>query len=414
MAKGKSTRTAARPSAKLVRDRVVDLRRVRAGDLTEHPRNWRRHPDRQRRALRALLSEIGYADALLAREDEAGHLVLVDGHLRKSLDPNQVVPVLVLDVTAEEGDKLLATLDPLAGLAQADPDVLAELLKGVATSSAAVRELLDAVARGGHLPFRGSLTPPDEAPPLPAVAKTRPGDLWILGPHRLSCGDATNETDVARLLGGQRPALTVTDPPYGVGYDPAWRERAAGEGHLAYAARRVREVPGDDRADWREAWALSPSDVLYCWHAGRQAAAVQQGLEASGFEIRAQIMWSKPHFPISRGHYHWRHEPCWYAVRKGASAHWCGDRAQTTVWEMTLDPNVSGGHPTQKPVEAMERPIRNHDAPSVYDPFLGSGTTLIACERQGRALLGMEIDPRYVDVSVARWEGFTGQTARRT
>jgi DNA modification methylase len=403
---------ARRPRRNPVRDRIIELRRIRARDLRDHPRNWRQHPARQRQALRALLSEIGYADALLAREEE-GHLVLVDGHLRRSLDPDQVVPVLVLDVSAEEADKLLVTLDPLTGLAGSDPDRLSELLDGVATSSAAVRELLDAVARGAHLPARRGLVPPDTAPPLPAVARSRVGDLWILGSHRLLCGDATKQQDVSRLLAGARPLLTVTDPPYGVDYDPAWRERAARKGQLAYAARRVGEVANDDRADWREAWNLCPSDVLYCWHAGRQAAVVQEGIEAAGFEVRAQIIWSKPHVPISRGHYHWRHEPCWYAVRKGASAHWCGDRTQTTVWEMALDPNAGGGHATQKPVEAMERPIRNHDSPSVYDPFLGSGTTLIACERAGRQLFGMEIDPRYVDVSVSRWEQFTGQRARR-
>ncbi|MEX0789893.1 MAG: DNA methyltransferase, partial [Actinomycetota bacterium] len=288
-----------------------------------------------------------------------------------------------------------------------------ELLERVSTSSASVRELLADVARSAHLPARQGVSSPDAVPPLPAVAKTRLGDLWILGSHRLLCGDATNRADVERLLAGARPLLTVTDPPYGVGYDPAWRERAANEGRLAYTARRTGQVPNDDRADWRAAWDLCPSDVLYCWHAGLHSAAAQEGLEAAGFRTRAQIIWTKPHFPISRGHYHWRHEPCWYAVRKGASTHWCGDRKQTTVWEMALDPNVSGGHSTQKPVQAMERPIRNHDAPSVYDPFLGSGTTLVACERAGRQFFGMEIDPRYLDVSVARWERFTGETARR-
>jgi DNA modification methylase len=178
-------------------------------------------------------------------------------------------------------------------------------------------------------------------------------------------------------------------------------------------ARRVGPVPNDDQADWRDAWALCPSDIVYCWHAGLQSAVTQEALKAAGFEIRAQIIWSKPHFPISQGHYHWRHEPCWYAVRKGGSAHWRGDRKQTTVWEMTLDPNVRGGHSTQKPVEAMERPIRNHQVESVFDPFLGSGTTLIAAERTDTTLFAMEIDPRYVDAAIVRWEHYTGQSAHR-
>jgi DNA modification methylase len=401
-----------RRGSKPVRDRIVDLRRVKAADLRENARNWRTHPPRQRAALRALLSEIGYADALLAREQD-GELVLVDGHLRRSLDPDQVVPVLVLDLTEEEADKLLLTLDPLAALAGPDPGRLSELLERVSSSSAAVRDLLAGLAREAHLPARPGLASPDAVPPLPEVASTKKGELWILGPHRLLCGDATDATDVKRVLAGARPLLAVTDPPYGIGYDPAWRARAANEGKLAYAPRRVEAVPNDDRADWGAAWALCPSDVLYCWHAGLQSAEAQAGLEAAGFKVRTQIIWSKPRAPISRGQYHWRHEPCWYAVRRGARSHWSGDRKQTSIWEMSLDPNAGGGPATQKPVEAMERPIRNHDAPEVYDPFLGSGTTLIAAERAARSLFAIEIDPRFVDVAVDRWERFTGDKARR-
>jgi len=403
---------AKRRPRKEVRDRVVDLRRVRAGDLKEHRLNWREHPDRQRRALRALLAEIGYADALLAREDD-GALILIDGHLRRSLDPDQVVPVLVLDVSEEEADKLLLTLDPLVGLAGSDPGKLSELLERVSTSSAAVQGLLDSVARGAHLPALRGFASPDDSPSAPPSATARRGDIWILGSHRLLCGDATDEHDVQRLLGGERPPLTVTDPPYGVSYDPAWRDRAAKEGRLAYSPRRFQKVMNDHRADWREAWVLCPSDVMYCWHAGLESACVQEGLEAAGFHIRAQIIWSKSHAAISRGHYHWQHEPCWYAVSEGASTGWSGDRRQTTMWEIDWDPNVAGGHATQKPVEAMERPIRNHAALSVYDPFLGSGTTLIACERASRQLFAMEIDPRFIDVAVSRWERFTGGKARR-
>lgn len=137
----------------------------------------------------------------------------------------------------------------------------------------------------------------------------------------------------------------------------------------------------------------------------------QASLEAAGYEIRCQLIWSKPHFPIGRGHYHWRHEPCWYAIRRGATAGWVGDRKQTTVWEIPLDRNVDGGHSTQKPVECMERPMRNHDAREVYEPFAGSGTTLIAAENLGRKAYLMEIDPGYCDVTVDRWERHTGQKA---
>src|SRR5919197_1373559 len=178
-----------------VRDRVVELVRIRAGELEAHPGNWRRHPDHQREALSALLRDIGYADALLARRD-GDRLVLIDGHLRQSLDPDQVVPVLVLDVSAAEADTLLATLDPLAALAHPDPDALAALLQGVHTSSRAVQDLLEDLARAAGLPPRRVLGDPDAVPAPPAVPRTTPGDLWILGEHRLLCADATDPTSI--------------------------------------------------------------------------------------------------------------------------------------------------------------------------------------------------------------------------
>ena len=207
---------------------------------------------------------------------------------------------------------------------------------------------------------------------------------------------------MARLLGDARPNLMVTDPPYGVEYDPAWRQREAEKGNLAYAAMRVGEVANDDRFDWSTVWASFAGNVLYCWHASR----VQDSLEAAGFELRAQIIWVKLHFPISRGHYHWRTEPCWYAIRNGETASWVGDRKQTTAWDdIPLDVNVDGGHSTQKPVELMARSIRNHTG-DVYDPFLGTGTTLIAAEQLGRTCYGMEIEPQYVDVTRQRYANF--------
>jgi DNA modification methylase len=241
----------------------------------------------------------------------------------------------------------------------------------------------------------------DKAAELQREWGTETGQLWLIGKHRLLVGDATNKADVAALLAGNRPLLLVCDPPYGVNYDPAWRVRAAEAGHLAYAARRVGVVRNDERVDWSEAYALFPGDVAYIWHAGRHSSEVQRSLEAEGFEIRCQVIWAKSHFPISRGHYHWRHEPCWYAVRKGATAHWIGDHAQTTLWEINLDKNTDGGHSTQKPLECMARPIRNHEG-DVYDPFVGSGTSLVAAENLNRICYAMEISPAYCAVVLER------------
>jgi len=234
--------------------------------------------------------------------------------------------------------------------------------------------------------------------------QVQPGQVWLIPSvsrptftHRVMCGDSTRAEDVERLLGGARPAITVTDPPYGVEYDPEWRVERGLKGD----SLRMDKVENDDRADWTPAFALSPSDVVYCWHGGVRTAETQHMLEAAGYVIRNEIIWVKTRAVISRGHYHWQHEPCWYAVRKGATAHWIGDRRQTTVWIIPGDRTAPGGHSTQKPVECMARPLQNH-AGDVYEPFLGSGTTLVAAETKGRVGYGMEIVPRCVAATLER------------
>lgn len=171
-------------------------------------------------------------------------------------------------------------------------------------------------------------------------------------------------------------------------------------------------MANDDRADWSAAWALTPSDVVYSWHpAGAPSLVHAKALQDSGFVLRMQIIWAKSNFPIGRGDYHVRHEPCWYAVREGKVAKRNDDRTQTTLWEINLDKNVEGGHSTQKPVECMARAIRNHDAPEVYEPFCGSGTTIVACEQLDRRCFAIEIEPVYVDVAVRRWQKLAGKDA---
>jgi len=253
------------------------------------------------------------------------------------------------------------------------------------------------------------LTDPDEVPHAPEVPVSTLGDVWVLGRHRLICGDSTDAATVATVLDGVRPNLMVTDPPYGVGYDPAWRNRAG-----ISTTERTGKVLNDDRADWREAWALFPGDVAYVWHGALHATTVAESLVASSFEIRAQIVWAKDRLVMGRGHYHWQHEPCWYAVRAGGTGHWSGDRKQTTLWQIpNRAQDTDTTHGTQKPVECMRRPIVNNSSPgqAVYEPFSGSGTTLIAAEMEGRACHAVELSPAYVDVAVLRWQAFTGKTA---
>lgn len=246
------------------------------------------------------------------------------------------------------------------------------------------------------------------------MARVRFGDVWRLGKHRLVCGDATDPKTVAAALGRSRPHLMVTDPPYGVNYDPKWRgeviDRASGH---RKSVRAIGAIVNDDNADWRKAWALFPGDVAYVWHAALNGDLVKRGLEETGFFVRSQIIWDKGRLIISRGHYHWRHEPCWYAVRKGRTASWAGDRKQVTVWPI-LHRRSESGHAAQKPIDCMARPIANHTRPgdAIYDPFVGSGTTIIAAEMSGRRCCAIELNPAYVELAIARWQKHTGRRAK--
>ena len=251
------------------------------------------------------------------------------------------------------------------------------------------------------------LTDENEAPALAKTAVTVTGEIWCLARHRVACGDSTDPAVVKALLGTVQPHLMVTDPPYGVEYDPTWRQRL-GVG----ASARNTKVRNDERADWAAAWALFPGSIAYVWHGALRSTIVAESLAREGFTIRAQIIWAKERLVIGQGDYHWQHEPCWYAVRK--KGNWTGDRKQTTLWNISSrGQDVETPHSTQKPVECMRRPMLNNSDPgqAVYDPFLGSGTTLIAAETTGRVCLAIELDPLYVDVAVRRWQSFTGETA---
>jgi len=252
-------------------------------------------------------------------------------------------------------------------------------------------------------------TDPEEVPEPPADPVSVLGDVWVMGGHRIACGDCTDADVVAKALNGVQPHLMVTDPPYGVNYDPSWR-RAAG---VNKNEKKMGKVLNDDRADWRDAWELFSGDVAYIWHASLFTREVLESLEACKFKHRSMIIWAKDRFTLGRGDYHWQHEPCWYVVREGKAGHYVGGRSQSTVWNIPARDDSGVGHGTQKPVECMKRPIENNSSPgqAVYEPFSGSGTTIIAGEMTGRCIHAIELNPAYVDVAVKRWQDFTGQQA---
>jgi DNA modification methylase len=269
----------------------------------------------------------------------------------------------------------------------------------------------------------------DQAPPLPEIATTQPGDLWLCGEHRVLCADATSSEAVARLLGARKPGLMVTDPPYGISLDSEWRDRAGinkhGPAEASYMKKRTAghtetTISGDTRADWSEAFELVPSlQVLYVWYASVFASEVLAGLKRIGFLYPQEIIWHKGRAVLTRTHYWYGHEPCAYVRKKNAP--WYGKAGEnSTVWEVASPKFIMGGsdeekcdHPCQKPLELMRRPILNHlrRGELVYDPFLGSGTTLAAAELTQRTCLGIELDAKYCDVVVQRWQQLTSREA---
>jgi DNA modification methylase len=261
--------------------------------------------------------------------------------------------------------------------------------------------------------MRGSgLTDPDDVPELPEHPISQLGDLWLIGNHRLLCGDSTVEANVERLLAGVKPHLMVTDPPYGVEYDARWRQR------LPYGVKNTDyiQASSDQESGWGAAHKLFPGDVAYVWHASIRAVDVALELTKLNFEIKAQLIWVKESAALKKGKgYSFAHEPCWYAVRKGKTQHWHGQAYEPTVWRINRHDGLErSSHAAQKPVECMRRPIENNSSPgqAIYEPFSGSGTTIIAAQMTGRICHAIEIMPDFIDVAVKRWQNFTGNEAR--
>ncbi|MBR0642927.1 site-specific DNA-methyltransferase [Plastoroseomonas hellenica] len=380
--------------------------------LVPYARNARTHSDEQVAQIAASIREFGFTNPVLVDGDRgviAGHGRLMAARL---LGMTEVPTIELSHLTGTQKRAYILADNRLALSAGWDAELLRlELGELDATGFDLALTGFDPGELAGFLaePNEG-LTDPDAVPDVPLLPAARAGDLWRLGGHWLACGDSTAPETVRRALAGVRPHLMVTDPPYGVEYDPAWRNKALEGSRTA----RTGKVLNDHRADWREAWALFPGDVAYVWHGALHASTVAESLISTGFEIRAQIIWAKERLVLGRGHYHWQHEPAWYAVRSGTQGHWSGDRKQTTLWSIaSRDQDAETMHGTQKPVECMRRPIENNSSPgqAVYEPFSGSGTTIIAAEMSGRACHAIELAPAYVDVAIQRWQAFTGQSA---
>jgi DNA modification methylase len=378
----------------------------------------------------ASIKEFGFKIPCLVRGDGE----VVDGHLRlKAARKLGIieVPVLLCDEwTPAQVKAFRLMVNRSVAWANWDDELLAQELKDIEESGFDIaltgfdsKEIDDLMAA-----LDGD-EESDEVPPVPADPVSRVGDLWHCGPHRVLCGDSTDPVAVARLLGDKQPTLLVTDPPYGIELDSEWRDRAGlngcGAAEASYMKSRTEghhntTISSDTRADWSEAFELVPSiQVAYVWHASVFTREVLNGLERIGFLYPQQIIWDKGRVVLTRTHYWYRHEPCWYVRKKNAP--WYGKAGENaTVWESASPKFIMGGsgeekfdHPTQKPVELMRKPILNHTRRGelVYEPFLGSGTTLAAAESTQRVCYGIELDPKFADVVVQRWQGMTGKQA---
>jgi DNA modification methylase len=394
-----------------IRDRIKELRRVKASELLPNPGNWRTHPKSQMDAIRGILAEVGFAGAELAYETDRG-LMLIDGHARAEIAGDAEIPVLILDVDEAEAKKILATYDPIGAMAEADSIKLDAILREVETGNQALADMLTELAADNGIldGLKGNAEiVEDEVPEPPVDPITNAGDLWILGEYRLLCGDSTKAEDVGRLMDGAKADLWLTDPPYNVDYT----------GKTKDALKVTNDKMGDD--DFRRfliaAFAcafevIKPGASFYIWHADLEGYNFRGAVHDCKQKVRQCLVWAKQTMVMGRQDYQCKHEPCLYGWKDGASHGWYSDRKQTTL--LTFDrPTRSAEHPTMKPVAMFAYQIGNSTAPQglVYDQFLGSGTTLIAAEQLGRKCYGIEISPQYCDVIVKRWENLTGKKA---
>ena len=388
----------------------MNVRLIPIGSVKPYENNPRKN-DQAVDKVAASIKEFGFRQPIVVDRD----MVVVVGHtrLKAALSLGLAeVPVHVAENLSPEQCKAYRLMDNRSNEdAEWDMDRLAEELRGLE----AVQFPLEFTGFDERELQRITFAGPggggdgDEPPPLPTQAVARPGDLFALGSHRLLCGDATSLRDVARLMDGRRADLVFTDPPYNVDYT----------GKTADALKIANDTMDGRRfrsfllAAFQVMFANAREGApIYVCHADTEGYNFRGALSDAGWLFKQAIVWVKDSFVMGRQDYHWRHEPILYGWKPGASHSWAADRTQDTVWEIPR-PKRSVEHPTMKPVELVARAIANSSKPGdmVLDPFGGSGSTLIACESEGRVCRTAELDPRYVDVIIERWETFTGRRA---
>ena len=388
------------------------VERRAVADLIPYARNARTHSDAQVAQIAASVKEWGWTTPILI--DEAGSIIAGHGRVMAARKLGLTdVPVMVATGWSEAQKKAYVLADNQLAL-NAGWDI--ELLKV---------EMGDLNLEGFDLSLIGfddklladlladptdGLTDPDEVPEPPAEPVTVLGDVWVMGNHRLMCGDSTSIDELEKLAAGQRVDMWLTDPPYNVAYEGGTKEKLTIQN----------DSMGDDqfRQFLRDSYVaadavMKPGAVFYIWHADLEGYNFRGAAKDAGWVVRQCLIWKKSSLVMGRQDYHWKHEPCLYGWKDGAGHLWAADRKQTTILEFDK-PSRNGEHPTMKPVELFEYQLLNNTkgADIVLDSFGGSGTTMIAAEKNGRHSRLMELDPKYCDVIVTRWQNFTGQAAK--
>jgi len=372
-----------------IRDRIKELRRVPANELRPNPKNWRKHPEKQINAIRGILAEVGFAGAELARELDDGTLELIDGHARAEVAGSSEIPVLILDVNESEANKILATFDPIGAMAESDSAILDSVLREVETANEDLSVMIADLAKdaGLYLDDRTSEVVEDEVPEPPSDPITKIGDVWILGRHRLLCGDSS-EIETLKKFVGNKQDLLITDPPYGIGY--------AGSMKLGQTKFGWKQYDGG----WDE---KRPSDETM--------------LNILSF-AKKQIVWGGnffPCLPVSAGWLVWNKVQRNFSMGEGELA-WTNFLQSIRMFDLSRAGCISDGkvHPTQKSLKLILWCLSFDDkAESILDVFCGSGTTIIAAEQAKKKCIGVEISPAYCDVIVERWQNLTGEKAKR-
>jgi len=387
------------------------VERRKVSDLIPYARNARTHSDAQVAQIAASISEWGWTTPVLV--DEAGSIIAGHGRVMAARKLGlSDVPVMVAAGWSEAQKKAYVLADnQLALNAGWDMDLLKVEVGDLNVEGFDLnligfddKLLADLLAE----PTEG-LTDPDEVPEPPADPVTVLGDVWVLGGHRLLCGDSTSINDLERLCAGQKVDMWLTDPPYNVAY----------EGKTKKALTIQNDSMNDEffRQFLRDAYVaadsvMKPGAVFYIWHADSEGYNFRGAAFDAGWKVRQCLIWKKSAMVMGRQDYQWKHEPCLYGWKEGAGHLWATDRKQTTILEFDK-PSRNGEHPTMKPVALFEYQLLNNTKGGdiVLDSFGGSGTTMIAAEKNGRHARLMELDPKYCDVIVTRWQDFTGQKA---